>query len=94
MSEKVSDGATLRRVRLMDIISFIARWERDKGPVSDLSIQTFMLLKHGNRKDTVVTYLRELTAAGVLRQNPKNGGWELVQNYERTLATFAALGEQ
>lgn len=91
--DTVRDGASLRRQRLMDIISFIHNFSREEGPCTDMAIQTFMLLRHGNRKDTVLQYLRELVSAGVLKVNRTTGDWQLVKNYESTLAIFTALGD-
>lgn len=93
IEEWPKDGATNRRRRLMDIITFIANWNRDQGPCTERTIQTFMLLKHGNKRDTVTHYLRELQDVGVLSFDRKTGHYKLRKSYAETVADFAAVGE-
>ena len=76
----------------MDLISFIARHPHDQSPCTLEGIAAFMLLKHGNRRDTVQDYLRELESANVISLARSSGGYKLKRNYEETLALFAAAG--
>ena len=76
----------------MDMISFIAKYPTDEGPCTLEAIAAFMLLKHGNRKDTVQQYLRELSGVNVIAVSRSTGAYKLKRTYEETLALFAAAG--
>jgi hypothetical protein len=87
------DGATLRRKRLMDMLTHIAGWPHDEKPCSEEALQVFMLLKHGNRRTTVLEYLRELILADILIFDKRRGGYKLKRTWEQTMLIFAAIGE-
>lgn len=76
----------------MDLITYIAQYPHDQKPCSLEAIQTFMLLKHGNRRDTVEDYLRELSVANVISLSKGSGGYKLRRSYEETMALFASAG--
>lgn len=92
MRDNTVDGASKRRQRLLDLVTYIAQFPHDQKPCTLEAIQTFMLLKHGNRRDTVQDYLRELESANVISLLRSTGGYKLKRNYEETLALFAAAG--
>jgi len=87
------DGATLRRKRIMDLLTFIASFPHDQKPCTEEALQTFMLLKHGNRRSTVTGYLRDLIAADILLLNRNTAGYKLKRTWEQTMLIFAAIGE-
>jgi hypothetical protein len=93
-NRKAEDGASKRRLRMLDLIGYIHNYPRDtKGPCTLRACQTFMLLRHGNKRDTVLDYLRELEEVDVIVLNRKTGNYHLKRSFDETLALFAAAGD-
>ena len=69
------DGATLRRLRLQDILSFI----HENKPMTQ-EILSLMTLKHGLKMKTTEEYLHELSRTGIIRF--KDNHWLLSRGKE------------
>jgi len=63
------DGASLRRVRIQEIIEFV----HEKEPYT-LDIQNMMLLSQGMKHKTTSALLEEIQATGIIRMN-REGRW-------------------
>ena len=71
------DGATLRRLRLQDILSFI-KDHPDNAPT--LAVTSLMVLKHGLKMKTTETMLHELAQTGVIRY--RGNSWVITRGKE------------
>lgn len=77
---------------MLDLLTYVAGFPHDNRPCTIKTCQTFMLLKHGNRKDTVRDYINELIDIDILKENHRTGDINLKRGFEETLALFAAAG--
>jgi hypothetical protein len=77
---RVTDGATLRRSRLMGMFRFIA----DSEGATTKAIQSFMLMNYGLKFKTTSDYIHEasLAASLVLTQN---GEWIIAKAFKKYL---------
>ena len=64
-SGRVTDGATLRHSRVMDML----QWINLAGGVTITQIQAYMLTAHGLKFSTSADYVRECVMAGVLKED-------------------------
>jgi hypothetical protein len=92
MKRNITDGADKRKDRLLSLIAYVANYDRDERPCTLGACQTFMLLKYGNRKDTVEGYIRELIDSDILKTNARTGDIHLKRTFNETLALFATAG--
>lgn len=77
---RVTDGATLRKSRLMGMFRFIA----DNEGASTKMIQSFMLMNYGLKFKTSSDYIHEATLAGSLVLS-KSGEWIISKAFKRYL---------
>ena len=64
-SGRVTNGATLRHSRVMDML----QWINLAGGATITQIQAYMLTAHGLKFSTTADYVRECHMAGVLKEN-------------------------
>jgi len=77
---RVTDGATLRKSRLMGMFRFIA----DSEGASTKMIQSFMLMNYGLKFKTSSDYIHESSLAGSLMLS-KSGEWIISKAFKRYL---------
>jgi len=77
---RVTDGATLRKSRLMGMFRFIA----DSEGASTKMIQSFMLMNYGLKFKTSSDYIHESSLAGSLVLS-QSGEWIISKAFKRYL---------
>lgn len=77
---RVTDGATLRKSRLMGMFRFIA----DSEGASTKMIQSFMLMNYGLKFKTTSDYIHESGLAGSIVLS-KSGEWIISKVFKRYL---------
>ena len=77
---RITDGATLRKSRLMGMFRFIA----DSEGASTKMIQSFMLMNYGLKFKTSSDYIHESSLAGSLMLS-KSGEWIISKAFKRYL---------
>lgn len=77
---RVTDGATLRKSRLMGMFRFIA----DSEGASTKMIQSFMLMNYGLKFKTSSDYIHESSLAGSLVLS-RSGEWIISKAFKRYL---------
>lgn len=77
---RVTDGATLRRSRLMAMFHFIA----DTEGATTRDIQSYMLMHYGLKFRTTSDYISEAHLAGALVLN-QDGRWVITDKFKKHL---------
>ena len=77
---RVTDGATLRKSRLMGMYLFI----EDSEGASTKTIQSFMLMNYGLKFKTTTDYIHESSLAGSLMLS-KTGEWIISKDFKKYL---------
>lgn len=77
---RVTDGATLRKSRLMGMFRFIA----DCEGASTMTVQSYMLMNHGLKFKTTSEYLHESELADSIRLS-KSGEWIISKAFKKYL---------
>lgn len=77
---KISDGASLRKRRILDLLAFIKANNPDGTGTGE--IQSFMLIKFGLKNETVSKMLQELHVGGWIRCDAR-AKWYITQKIER-----------
>jgi hypothetical protein len=58
------DELDRRKARLLDLLQHM----KDKGGMSTVEVQTYMMAKYGMRPFTATEYLKQFHAAGVIKE--------------------------
>jgi len=69
MSGRITDGATLRHQRLIDLVQQI----HARDGMTTVECQGYMMIKYGLKWERVAEYLRELTMSGIIKES--DGKW-------------------
>jgi len=69
MSGRITDGATLRHTRLMDLIQQIYA----ANGWTTVDCQSYMMMKYGLKWERTSEYLRELALSGCIKED--HGKW-------------------
>ena len=77
---RVTDGATLRKSRLMGMYRFI----EDSDGASTKTIQSFMLMNYGLKFKTTTDYIHESSLAGSLVLS-QSGEWIISKDFKKYL---------
>lgn len=77
---RVTDGATLRRSRIMQMLHFIA----DTEGSSTHGVQSFMFMQFGLKFRTTSEYLHETNLAGAIALG-RSGEWIVTDKYKKYL---------
>jgi len=77
---RVTDGATLRRSRIMQMLHFIA----DTQGSSTHAVQSFMFMQFGLKFRTTSDYIHEANLAGSIKLG-KSGEWTISDKYKKYL---------
>ena len=65
MSGRITDGATLRRTRLMDLLQQI----HANDGMSTVDCQRYMTIKYGLKWERTAEYLKELTMSQLIKEH-------------------------
>jgi hypothetical protein len=78
---KVVDGADRRKVRLLDLLSFI---HTNAGATSN-QIMAYMTVKYGLRRETTAQYIQDLDLARLIMRGGPNqvDKWFTTGNYKK-----------
>ena len=77
---RVTDGATLRKSRLMGMFNFIA----DNEGATTMMVQSYMLMNHGLKFKTTSEYLYEAELAGSIKLS-QSGEWVISKDFKKYL---------
>lgn len=77
---RVTDGATLRKSRLMGMFRFIA----DTEGTTTKTIQSHMLMNYGLKFKTTTDYIHEASLAGALVLG-QSGEWIIAKDFKKYL---------
>jgi len=69
MSGRITDGATLRHSRIMDLVQQI----NARGGMTTMECQSYMMWKYGLKWERTTEYLRELAMSGGIKDD--HGKW-------------------
>ena len=69
MSGRITDGATLRRTRLIDLLQQI----HVREGMTTVECQQYMTIKYGLKWERTAEYLRELTLSALIKEH--EGTW-------------------
>jgi len=64
MTGRVTDGATLRQTRIMDLVQQI----HGLGGMTTAEAQAYMMVKYGLKWETTASYLREMTMSQLIKE--------------------------
>jgi len=78
----VTDGATLRQQRIVDLLTMLKTSEG----ATTLEIQGFMLARHGLKFQTTADYLKEIWSSGMILE--VDGKWIVTQKLDRLFGSM------
>jgi len=79
---RVTDGATLRQQRIVDMLTMLKNAEG----ATTMEIQGFMLARHGLKFDTTSAYIKETWLAGLIIED--QGKWVITRKLDRLFGSM------